>query len=342
MMNDRFLRACHKQPVDATPVWFMRQAGRYMPEYRVLREKYSMLQLCRTPELAAQVTLQPLRLGVDAAILFADILLPLEPMGAPFDFAKGEGPVIANPVRSRADIDRLRLVDPQESLGYVLETIRRVREHLTVPLIGFAGAPFTLASYLIEGGKSSQFALTKKLMLSDPDSWDVLLRKLTEVIRRFLRAQIEAGAQAVQVFDSWVGQLSADQYNEHVASHMCRLFEDLAKCGVPTIHFGTGTAGLLECMAATGGSVFGLDWRVRLSDGWARVGLDRAVQGNLDPVTLLAPRKVIQARTSEVLAFAHRRPGHIFNVGHGLLPDTPVDEVKALVDFVHEQSQSTS
>lgn len=341
-MNTRFLRACRREPVDCTPVWFMRQAGRYMAEYRALRAKHTMLELCHTPELAVEVTLQPIRLGFDAAIVFSDILLPLEPMGAPFRFSKSDGPVVDHPVREQADIDRIRLIDPEESLGYVLETIRLLRKELKVPLIGFAGAPFTLASYLIEGGKSANYALTKKLMLTEPEAWHALMQKLAEVVRRHLRAQVDAGAQAVQLFDSWVGQLSADDYDTFVAPHVKAILSDLETTGVPVIHFGTGTAMLLESMAAAGGTVIGLDWRVPLDAGWKRVGETKAVQGNLDPTTLFAPRDVIHKRAQAVIDRAAGRDGHIFNLGHGILPETPESEVEALVDFVHQATQRTS
>lgn len=341
-MNDRFLRACRREPVDCTPVWFMRQAGRYMAEYRALRAKHSMLELCRSPELAVEVTLQPIRLGFDAAIVFSDILLPLEPMGAPFRFSKSDGPVVDHPIREQADVDRIHLIDPEESLGYVLESIRLLRKELKVPLIGFAGAPFTLASYLIEGGKSTNYILTKRLMLAEPKAWNALMTKLAEVVRRHLRAQVDAGAQAVQLFDSWIGQLSAADYDEFVAPHVRTILSDLQAAGVPVIHFGTGTATLLESMAAVGGSVMGLDWRIPLDQGWERVGHDRAVQGNLDPTTLFAPRDIIQKRAKIVIDQAAGRPGHIFNLGHGILPETPEDEVKALVDFVHESTRKTA
>jgi uroporphyrinogen decarboxylase len=333
--NDRFLRACRCQAVDATPVWFMRQAGRYMPEYRKLREKHTLLELCKTPELALEVTLQPLRLGVDAAILFADILLPLEPMGAPFEFAKGEGPVVKEPIASRSQIDGLRLVDPEESLSYVLSAIRLLKRELKVPLIGFAGAPFTLASYLVEGGKSANYAKTKKLMYAEPDAFAALMGKLAEVVRRFLRAQIAAGADAVQLFDSWVGELSPDDYRDHVAPHVRHILHDVAKAGVPVIHFGVGTATLLEEMGDAGGTVIGVDWCTPLDAAWARVGRDRAVQGNMDPCALLATREVAVKHAQRVLDAAGGRDGHIFNLGHGILPDTPVDHVKAVVDHVH-------
>ena len=337
-MNDRFLRACHREPVDHTPVWFMRQAGRYMAEYRKLREKHTILDLCKTPELACEVTMQPLRLGVDAAILFADILLPLEPMGAPFEFAKGEGPVVHKPVRSKADVDALRVIEPEE-LGYVLDAIKLIRKELDgkIPLIGFAGAPFTLASYLVEAGRTKDFAKTKRLMYGEPDAWHALMGKLAEVVRRYLRAQVTAGAQAVQLFDSWVGQLSADDYAEYVQPHVRAILSDVEKCGVPVIHFGTGTYHLLEKQAEAGGTVIGLDWRTPLDEGWRRVG-DRAVQGNMDPTVLLAPVDVAKRHAKRVLDLAKNRPGHIFNLGHGILQETPVDTVKAVCDFVHEAS----
>jgi uroporphyrinogen decarboxylase len=340
-MWDRFLRACRREPVDATPVWFMRQAGRYMAEYRALREKHGMLELCKTPELAMEVTLQPIRaLEVDAAILFADILLPLEPMGAPFHFAAGEGPVVPEPIRDRAAVDRLRVIEPEEGLGYVLEAIRLIRRELDgkKPLIGFAGAPFTLASYLIEGGKSSSFAHTKRLMYSEPESWNALLAKLSEVVRRYLGAQIEAGAQAVQLFDSWVGALSPTDYQEFVEPHVGKILGDLATAGVPVIHFGTGTATLLERMKAAGGTVIGIDWHTSLDDARRRLGPDVAVQGNRDPLLLSAPRPLLERRVNEVLRQAGTEPGHVFNLGHGILPETPVDAVKWVADYVHEQT----
>lgn len=336
-MNDRFLRACRREPTDVTPVWFMRQAGRYMPEYRALRSKYSLLEICKTPELALQVTLQPLRLGVDAAILFADILLPLEPMGASFEFAAGEGPVIHEPVRDRAAIEKLRVFDPEEGLAYVLSAIRLIRKELDgkTPLIGFAGAPFTMASYMIEGGKSSDFQKTKMLMWSDPEAWALLMGKASEVVRRYLRAQIDAGAQAVQLFDSWVGALSPVDYRLFVLPHVRHILSDLETTGVPVIHFGTNTATLLEAQCEAGGTVIGVDFRMPLGQAWKRIGYDRAVQGNLDPLLLLAPRKLAEQRALDVLAEAAGRPGHIFNLGHGIVPQTPVDTVKAVVDCVH-------
>jgi uroporphyrinogen decarboxylase len=340
-MNDRFLRACRREPVDRTPVWFMRQAGRYMAEYRALREKYTLLELCKTPELACKVTMQPLRLGVDAAILFADILLPLEPMGAPFEFAKGEGPVIHEPIAHLEQIEKLRVIDPHEGLGYVLEAIRTIRKELDgkVPLIGFAGGPFTLASYLIEGGKSAHFAKTKRLMYAEPAAWRLLMEKLAEVVRLYLRAQIEAGAQAVQLFDSWVGQLSVEDYREYVQPHSKHILSDVMTAGVPVIHFGTGTQALLPSMRDAGGHVIGIDWKTPLAKAWERIGYDHAVQGNMDPTVLFAPLDVAKRHAKRVLIAAEGRAGHVFNLGHGILPETPVATVQAIIDYVHSESE---
>ncbi len=339
MKNDRFLRACRREPVDCTPIWMMRQAGRYMAEYRALREKHTLLELCKTPELALQVTLQPMKLGVDAAILFADILLPLEPMGAPFEFAKGEGPVIHKPIASKADVDQLRVIEPEDGLGYVMQAIKLLKKELPVPLIGFAGAPFTLASYLVEGGKSRDFQKTKKLMYGETETWNVLMGKLAEVVRRYLHKQIDAGADAVQLFDSWVGQLGPDDYAEYVKPHVAHILKDIEKRGVPVLHFGVGTQSLLGHMRDAGGTILGLDWRTPLDEGWKRVGHDRGVQGNLDPTTLFAPREIPIKHSKRILDEAANRPGHIFNLGHGILPETPVETVQAVVDFVHEYSQ---
>jgi uroporphyrinogen decarboxylase len=336
MNNDRFLRACKREAVDTTPVWFMRQAGRYMPEYRALRQKHSLLMLCRTPDLAVEVTLQPIRaLGVDAAILFSDLLLPLAPLGIPFDFKAGEGPVIEEPVRSRADIDALRRFEPRQELSMVLEAIRLLRSELHVPLIGFAGAPFTLASYAIEGGHSSHFALTKGLMYGDPQAWHRLAGLLAETVADYLRAQVEAGAQALQVFDSWVGALDEADYREFVFPHVRRLFDGLSGVGVPIIHFGTGTGHLLRAQREAGGDVIGIDWRTPLDEGWRLLGDAVAVQGNLDPTLLFAPRERLLERVDDVLRRAGGRRGHVFNLGHGILPGTPVENVKAVVERVH-------
>ena len=340
MINDRFLKACRREPVDCTPVWFMRQAGRYMAEYRALRAKHSILELCKTPELAAQVTLQPInRFPLDAAIIFADILLPLEPMGLSLEFAAGEGPVIHNPVRNQADIERLNVIDGGE-LNYVAEAIRQARLALNgrVPLIGFAGAPFTLASYAIEGGSSRNYLLTKQLMYNEPKAWHQLMDKFARVITGYLRRQIKAGAQAIQLFDSWVGCLSVGDYVEYVMPHVQLIFEGLKREGVPMIHFGTGTSAMLPQMREAGGDVIGVDWRIPLDEAWARVGHDVAVQGNLDPLTLFAPLHEIERRVEDILRRAGGRPGHIFNLGHGILPTTPIEHVAATIDMVHKLS----
>ncbi len=339
-MKDRFIRACRREGVDCTPVWFMRQAGRYMAEYRALREKHTLLELCRTPELAVEVTLQPLRaFGFDAAILFSDLLIPLAPMGIPFDFQAGEGPVIETPVRSAADVAALRRFDPRAELGMVLEAIRLLRRELEVPLIGFAGAPFTLASYAIEGGHSTSFARTKGLMYGDAETWHRLAALLAATVADYLRAQVEAGAQAVQLFDSWIGALDEADYREFVLPHVRRIFDSLSDLDVPKIHFGTGTAHLLAVQREAGGTVIGVDWRTPLDEGWRLAGDGVAVQGNLDPTLLFAPRDRLLARVDDVLRRAGGRPGHVFNLGHGILPGTPVEAVKAVVDHVHEATR---
>jgi uroporphyrinogen decarboxylase len=316
----------------------MRQAGRYMAEYRALRAKHSMLEVCKTPELALEVTLQPLKLGMDAAILFADILLPLEPMGAPFEFAKGEGPVIHSPITCKADVDKLHDIEIEDGLGYVLEAIKMIKKEVKVPLIGFAGAPFTLASYLIEGGKSTAFAKAKRFMYAEPETFSSLMHLLAEVVRKFLHKQIDAGVDAVQLFDSWIGQLSAVDYRTYVLPHVSHILKDIEKRGVPVIHFGTGTYHLLEAQREAGGTVIGLDWRTPITEGWKKVGADCAVQGNLDPIALLAPVELAEKHAARVLEDAGGRPGHIFNLGHGILPETPPDTVKAVIDFVHRTS----
>jgi uroporphyrinogen decarboxylase len=341
MMNERFLKACRREPVDCTPVWFMRQAGRYMAEYRALRSKHSILELCKTPELAAQVTLQPIdRFPLDAAIIFADILLPLEPMGLSLEFAAGEGPVIHNPVRNQADVERLKVTDGGE-LDYVADAIRQARRALNgrVPLIGFAGAPFTLASYAIEGGSSRNYLLTKQLMYGEPKAWHQLMDKFARVITGYLRRQIKAGAQAIQLFDSWVGCLSVGDYVEYVQPHVQLIFEGLKREGVPMIHFGTGTSAMLRQIRQAGGDVIGVDWRINLDEAWATVGHDVAVQGNLDPLALFAPLHEIERRVEDILRRAGGRPGHIFNLGHGILPTTPIEHVAATIDMVHKLSQ---
>lgn len=341
-MNDRFLKACRREAVDCTPVWFMRQAGRYMAEYRAIRQKHTLLTICKTPELATQITLQPIeKLGVDAAIIFADILLPLEGMGIQLEFAQGEGPVIHNPVRDKAAVEALRVTEPEETVSFTLEAIRMVRQELNgqVPLIGFAGAPFTLASYLIEGGHSRDYILTKSMMYREPETWKSLMGKLAIVVTGYLRGQIRAGAQAVQIFDSWVGCLSPSDYKDYVLPFTRQVIQSLEEENVPIIHFGTGTATLLELMQEAGGNVLGVDWRVNLDEAWNRLGDQVAIQGNLDPVALFAPLSELKKRVESILRRVKNRPGHIFNLGHGILQHTSVENVIATVEMVHELSQ---
>jgi uroporphyrinogen decarboxylase len=339
--NDRFLKACRREAVDATPVWFMRQAGRYMAEYRALRERHSLLEICRMPDLATEVTLQPVRrIDVDAAILFSDLLLPLEPLGLPFDFVKGEGPQIERPISSTADIDKLRDFEPREALAHVLEAIRHIQRELggRVPLIGFAGAPFTLASYAIEGGHSNNFAKTKALMYGHPEAWHRLCEKLASLVADYAVAQIDAGVDAFQVFDSWVGTLNRDDYREFALPHTRRIFDAIGS-RVPTIHFGTGTATILEDLRDAGGDVIGVDWRSPIDEAWERIGHDRAVQGNLDPTLLLGPTARMFQQTDDILQRVGSRPGHIFNLGHGILPSTPLEHVQMLAQYVHSASR---
>jgi uroporphyrinogen decarboxylase len=337
--NSVFMKACRREPTDYTPIWLMRQAGRFLREYRELRAKVSFLELCKTPELAAEVTLRAVdRLGVDAAIVFADILLILEPLGVELEFSKGDGPIIKKPVRTGKALDALREFEP-DSMHFVYDAVRITRRALdpSIALIGFAGAPFTVASYIIEGGGSRNYENTKGLMYRDAGMWNALMERLTRATAAYINGQIAAGADAVQVFDSWVGCLSPDDYREFVLPHMQQLIRSITP-GVPVIHFGTGTAGLLELMKEAGGNVIGLDWRVDLEEAWARLGYDVAVQGNLDPVALFAQPSEIRRRAHKILKKADGRPGHIFNLGHGVLPSTPVDHVLALVDAVHEYS----
>jgi uroporphyrinogen decarboxylase len=320
----------------------MRQAGRYMKEYRALREQYSLLELCRTPDLATTVTLQPVqRIDVDAAILFSDLLLPLEPMGIRFDFIRGEGPAIDNPIQNEGHIDRLRRFEPREALSHVCEAIRMVQRELAgrIPLIGFTGAPFTLASYAIEGGHSNTFALTKSLMYGNSAAWHRLCDLLADVAADYLIAQIEAGVDAVQVFDSWVGALNAHDYREFVMPHTKRIFDALAPYSVPAIHFGVGTGAILPDLREAGGTVIGVDWRTPIDEAWNRIGPDRAVQGNLDPTVLLGPLDRALAATDDVLARVGGRPGHIFNLGHGILPSTPLEHVQAIAKYVHQRTR---
>ena len=336
----RFLRAVRGASVDATPVWFMRQAGRALPEYRRIRERATLLEITRDPALCAEVTLQPVRrLGVDAAILFADITTPFAGLGVAFDIKEGVGPVIEHPVRTAEDVAALRPFEPEAAVAPLLEAIRLIRAESPVPLIGFAGAPFTLACYLVEGGPSRDFQRTKRLMHAQPETWARLLDILVDATIGYLRAQVEAGAEAVQVFDSWVGGLSPLDYERRLWPAMRRLFDGIRELGVPSIHFGVGTAGILELQASAGGDVIGLDWRISLSEGRRKVG-DRAVQGNLDPVLLLGPWDSVEESARWILAQNYRQPGHVFNLGHGVLPGTDPDHLKRLVDLVHSSGAS--
>jgi uroporphyrinogen decarboxylase len=337
-----FMRACRRESVPYTPIWLMRQAGRYMQEYRDVRSRMGFLELCKTPSLAAEVTVTAAeRLGVDAAIIFADILLIVEPLGMVLEFSKGEGPIIHNPVRSPADVGRLREVEEVGSLDFVFEAIRQTRATLRsdLPLIGFAGAPFTLASYMTEGGASRNYVHTKSMMYNDPGAWHAMMSMISRALDKYLNAQVAAGAQAVQLFDSWVGCLSPDDYREYVLPHTRNVIKSIHP-GTPVIHFGTGTAALLESMREAGGDVIGLDWRVRFDEGWQRIGHDVGVMGNLDPVLLFADRRQLREQVRKILQQAAGRPGHIFNLGHGILPETPVENVIALVEAVHEMSDA--
>ena len=338
--ESRFVKACKRQPVDRTPVWFMRQAGRYMPEYRAVRKQYSLIEICKKPEVAAEVTITAAEaLGVDAAIIFADLLLPLEVMGLPFHFSAGEGPVIEKPVRTTEDVTRLR-TDRAADLGYVSDAIRLVCKHFgsRLPVIGFCGAPFTLASYMIEGGGSRNYVHAKKMMYSSPAAWDGLMRKLVAVVSEYATEQVRAGADVIQIFDSWVGCLSVEDYRRYVLPRTTELVKALRETGVPIIYFGTDSTTLLPSMRETGAEAIGLDWRIPLDEGWRSLGYDCAVQGNLDPVLLFADWKELKSRAEDILRRAAGRPGHIFNLGHGILPETPVDNVKALAEFVQERS----
>ena len=337
-MNSRFLEACRRRQTDVRPVWFMRQAGRYMKQYRDLRAKAGLLEICKRPDLAAQVTLQPVEiLDVDAAIIFADLLLPVEPMGLKLRYAAGEGPVISNPVRDSNDIDSLSISNTDE-LGYVGEAIQLVVKALAgrVPVIGFVGAPFTMASYMIEGGPSRHFLRTKSMMYRDETLWRRLMGKIVDVLGPFAIMQVASGARAIQVFDSWVGALGPDDYVRYVAPYSRALIERIRSTGVPVIHFGTGAAGFFKELHAAGGDVMGVDWRINIDQAWLDISYRSAVQGNLDPAALFAPLPELKARVHELLKRAGTRPGHIFNLGHGILPETPVDHVRAVVDFVRE------
>lgn len=333
-----FMQALRREKSDYTPVWLMRQAGRFMPEYREVRSKTGFLELCHNPQLCAEVTVMAVDLlKVDAAIIFSDILLPLQSFGCGLEFVKGDGPVIHNPVRTIDDVEKLPAIDCKDSLSYVLEAVRTARRELpeNIPLIGFAGAPFTLASYLIEGGSSRNFEKTKRFMYTQRRAWDKLMQHLSKIITDHLNNQIDAGAQAVQIFDSWVGCLGQSDYTEFVLPHVARTISGVKK-GTPVIHFGTGTSALLELLRQAGGDVIGIDWRIELASAWQKVGYDRAVQGNLDPVVLFADKDEIKRRAENVLKQADGRPGHVFNLGHGVLPETPYENVKYLVEIVHE------
>ena len=340
-VSSPFLKACRREQTEYTPVWLMRQAGRFLKEYRSLRRRYSFLTLCKTPELATQVTLLPIeKLNVDAAIIFADILLPLEPMGIDLAFAKGEGPVIHNPPRSRAEVEKLRVIEAEAELSFVMKAIHLVCRELAgkIPLIGFSGAPFTLASYLIEGGSSRNFVRTKILMYQDSQSWHLLMEKLSRVVTSYLNAQIRAGAQVVQLFDTWAGALSPSDYEEFVLPYSRKVFQGLPP-DVPNIHFATGTAGFLELIKEAGGSIIGVDGRIDLGEAWKRLGYTVGIQGNLDPVILLASAERIEGAVKEILDAAGGRPGHIFNLGHGVLPQTPPEHARAMVEAVHRLSR---
>ncbi len=338
--NSRFVRACKSLPVDRTPVWFMRQAGRYMAEYRAVRKQYSLIEICKHPKIAAEVTITAAEaLGVDAAIIFADLLLPLEVMGLPFHFSAGEGPVIEQPVRDADAVAALR-TDRAADLGYVSDAVRLVAGHFgdRLPVIGFCGAPFTLASYMIEGGGSRNYLHAKKMMYSSPAAWDELMEKLVAVTSEYAIEQVHAGADVIQIFDSWVGCLSVEDYQRYVARWSGKLVKRIQSTGVPVIYFGTDTTALLPYMKETGAEVIGVDWRIPIDDGWRSMGMQGAVQGNLDPVLLFAGWKEIKSRAEEILRRAGGRPGHIFNLGHGILPETPVENVKSLAAFVQQQA----
>ena len=337
-----FLMACRRKPTKYTPIWLMRQAGRYMKEYRALRKKFSFLKMCKSPELAAKVTLLPVeKFQVDAAIIFSDILLLLEPMGVKLEFKKGEGPLIRS-IQEAKEIEKLKVFNPEEDLSFLMEAIQIVRRELEgkIPLIGFSGAPFTLASYMIEGGHSQNYILTKTLMYQNREAWDRLMRKISEVLIQYLNAQVHAGVQALQIFDSWVGCLNPGDYEEYVFPYSKRVMDGVEK-GVPLIHFGTSTSTLLELMKKAGGDVIGVDWRVDLDEAWSRIGYDVAIQGNLDPVVLLGPVSLIEKEVKRILNKARDRPGHIFNLGHGILPNTPVENVTALIECIHHYSSKS-
>ena len=342
--NDNFLRACWRKETEYTPVWFMRQAGRYLESYQKIRAKHDVLTICKTPELSAKITADAVsELGVDAAILFADIMLPMEGIGVKLKLVDGVGPVIERPVKSKEEVEDLAEFSPEEHVPYVLDAVRLVKQQLgeKVPLIGFSGAPFTLASYLIEGGPSRDFTETKKIMYGQPEIWEALLSKLGTMVSDYLSAQIHAGVNAVQLFDSWSGCLSPSDYEEFVLPHTKKIMNGLESSMVPRIHFGVGTAGILRTMRKAGGEVFGVDWRIPIDEAWDALG-EVAIQGNLDPATLLGSWKLVESRTREILARTRGRPGHIFNLGHGVLPETQPEQLQALVRFIHQATAKAS
>jgi uroporphyrinogen decarboxylase len=343
LKHSRFIRACRREPTDATPVWFMRQAGRYMPEYRAIRETVSMLDAIRTPEIAHRITMQPIHaFNLDAAILFADILIPLIPMGIDLDFIKGEGPQIETPIRTMPDVERLQTPPAADSMPYIAETVRSLAAELTprnIPLIGFAGAPFTLASYAIEGGGSKNYEHSKGMMWNAPQVWHAFMQKLVITLTDYLTLQARAGAAALQIFDSWAGALGARDYATYAAPYTRALIQNVQALGVPVIYFSTGTGALLDQIRDLGSEVVSVDWRLPLDRAWDAIGHDKAIQGNLDPVMLFAEWDVIKTAVDEILDQAGGRPGHIFNLGHGILPGTPVDTVRRLADYVHERTQ---
>ncbi|MFQ5800300.1 MAG: uroporphyrinogen decarboxylase [Candidatus Hydrothermarchaeales archaeon] len=338
MFNDLFLRTCRLEETERTPVWLMRQAGRYMKEYQEIRGRHSFLEMCKKPEIATQVTLQPVdALGVDAAILFSDILVPVEAMGVEVEFVENKGPVLRNKLERKEDVDSLIIPEPETHIPFVLDTIKLLRKKLEVPLIGFSGAPFTLASYMIEGGGSKNYIKTKSTMYNNPTLWTRIMEKISKTVIAYLDAQINAGVQAVQLFDSWVGCMGPEDYKKFVQPYTKEVIDSLTG-DVPIIHFGTGTATLLEHMRETGGDVIGIDWRINLDDAWERIGYDRGIQGNLDPAALYAPPEEIIRRVKDILAKANARAGHVFNLGHGILPTTPVENVKLMVKAVKKYS----
>ena len=348
--SSRFVRACLRQPVDRTPVWFLRQAGRYMPEYMAVRKHHSLLDICRTPDIAAEVTITAAeRLDVDAAIIFADLLLPFTPMGLDFEFVAGEGPQVHTPIRSLEQVQALH-TDRADELSYVARAIEKVAAHFSAPradgdrlgIIGFCGAPFTLASYMIEGGSSRNYVEAKKMMYANDGAWPLLMDKLNTVLVAYAQQQVEAGADCIQIFDSWVGSLSVTDYRQYCLAPTTELVQRIKALGVPVIYFGVDTASMLPSMAETTADVLGLDWRVPLDEGWRAVGPGCAVQGNLDPITLFAPLDILESRVREVLALANGRPGHIFNLGHGIVPGTPVDNVIQVVEWVKQYSVANS